>query len=231
MNAYYSVNATPSKARLMTKLAAATTGMHLDDSIRALAEKERVDISDAYKKDEDVVQDIIDYGFRCIVPGDYNYVTELILEAATKSGKRVVFLSDPASDLYWKKTIKNYCETTGNTPNAEVLVINSEDDFINADLINSLLDAVVVSESQRFVGTGGFSQVSNLTFSVSQIVILHHSRSLEVLKNLVDALFPSGPNDILTSVMARRELETKGFKSTQVNDLLFLLNTTSKFIG
>lgn len=230
MNSYFQVDASSSKARIMVKLAEMSTGVTLDDRIIEMAATGRIVVSEAYKQHEDVVQDIIDYGFRCVIPGNYDTTAELIIEAATKADKRIVFLCKQPSVLYWKKFFKAYRENTGVEPNAEAITV-CDDDLLESDYINAIVDAVVVIEDDLIINGGGaYGNISNLVFSVSQIVVLQSPFNYDRLNKVTRALFTNGPSDILTSTLARRALEVRGFKSTKIRDILFLLNTVNKFI-
>lgn len=230
MNAYYQVDSSPSKARVVTKMAEISSRIVVDPSIAELAKMELVEVHEAYSHDADVVQDIVDYGFRCVIPGNYDDTVELVIEAAEKSGKRLVILCKQSSILYWKKFFKTYKENTGIEPNAEAITV-CDDDLLNSDYINYLVDSVVVIEDDLITNGGGAQgNMSNLVFSISNIVVLQSRFNIEKLAKVAKALFVNGPSDILTSPLLRRTLETRGFKSSNVRDLLCMINTINKFV-
>ena len=208
MNRDFTIPATPGRARVLMRLANIAR-MHMDPAVEALAKTGPVD-------PRPVVQAILDFGMRCVVPGNMDAMFEQVVEAAKIDGVKTIVIV--GQNKHWMADRALYAKLHGFEAHAKDV---SHPETLDSDFIREHRDGLAVFEPCAFGGAGH----GLFAHSFPKTIALSSETVMSKLALLAQVLFPNAPTELMdTNFMTRREFEVKGFTKTEPEDLAFLLN-------
>ncbi len=208
MNRDFVLPATPGRARVLMRLANITR-MNMDPAIAELA---KTGLSGAGA----IVQSILDFGLRCIVPGNMDTMFEHVVEAAKIDGLKTIVIV--GQNKHWLDERALYAKLKGFTAHTRRV---GHVDTLDSDFIRENRDGLVVFEPCAY----GMAEQTLFAHSFPKAIALSPETELSKLNLMAQVLFPNSPTDLLEpNFMTRREFEVKGFTKTEPEDFAFLLN-------
>jgi len=194
----------------------------VDPSVIEKAELDLIDssVKEQYNLNEieiNAAQSIIDFNFRCVVPGNNN---DKVVFAAILSSKifPIIVYTNKQRKQYWFKFIKNYPE------------LKIDENFF----IKTEIDENFITEENRRGVIIIDTHSSYIISSESLSFVMDFERTIIICQNkkpywieCAEIIFPNSIFDLIKGYVNpyhQKDLATMNFKSLNSNDYLFLFN-------
>lgn len=169
-------------------------------------------------KEVKAIQSIIDFGFRCVVPGYENEKAALVALISSNIFPIIIF-TNKIRRLYWHKFI------TKEYPNLKIdenifIVTKIDEDFITEE---NRAGAVIIDTNSSYLISS-----ENISFSMDfeKIIIVCQNKKMNWIE-YAEILFPNSFSDLVKGYVSpyhQKELVGMHFNSGDSNDYLFLFN-------
>lgn len=174
-------------------------------------------------KEVDAIQSIIDFNFRCVVPGNDNEKAVFVALLSSNIFPIIVFTNRQRKS-YWSSFIKNYPDLKMNEN--FFVVTNIDEDFITEE--NRAGSVIIDTHSSYIIST------ENLPFIMDfeKIIIICQNKKTYWIE-CAEILFPNSNSDLIkgyVSPFRQKELAGMFFHSQKSNEYLFLFNIVTDLV-